>query len=263
MTRLQSALRRLYLLPTSGSQDTAAEMGSLVDAGGQVRALVLELARPADWAALSAVWTGVQADLALPAPAIAVTGQDGYQLWFSLAQAVPAAQATAFLDALRLRYLGDIKPQRVAMWPQVDTASPLHIRHARPVPALQPGSGLWSAFIAQDLAPMFSDEPWLDLPPNPDGQCNLLARLASIQPDDLVQALHRLQPASVPGPARPAMQAMQATPAVADAGLVPTHLATAAAWQDPKAFLLDIMNNPGVALALRIEAAKALLPHSG
>jgi hypothetical protein len=30
--------------------------------------------------------------------------------------------------------------------------------------------------------------------------------------------------------------------------------------QDPEAFLRQVMNDPGVPLALRIEAAKALLP---
>ena len=37
----------------------------------------------------------VQADLALPAPAIAVTGSDGVQLWFSLVQPVQPGQAQA------------------------------------------------------------------------------------------------------------------------------------------------------------------------
>ena len=54
--------------------------------------MVLELTGPADWDVLSAVWRGVQADLELPAPAIAVSGTDGLQLWFSLEAPVPAAQ---------------------------------------------------------------------------------------------------------------------------------------------------------------------------
>jgi hypothetical protein len=35
----------------------------------------------------------------------------------------------------------------------------------------------------------------------------------------------------------------------------------AGTWQDPTRFLLDVMNNDAVALALRIDAAKALLPY--
>ena len=257
MTRLQSELRRLYLPQASSGQDTAADAASLVDDGGRVRAMVLELARPADWAALSTVWAGVHTDQAFPAPAIAVSGKDGYQLWFSLAQPLPAAQATAFLDALRVRYLGDIRPQRIGLWPRLDAAAlqptPLSTPpstpptlHASLVPAVQAGTGLWSAFIAPDLAAAFADEPWLDLPPNRDGQCNLLARLKSISADDLAVALGRLQPAAVLAPAQPAAAAgPQAGPGL-----------------DPKRFLLDIMNNPGVALGLRIEAAKALLPYT-
>ena len=35
----------------------------------------------------------------------------------------------------------------------------------------------WSAFVAPDLAHIFNDTPWLDLPPNLEGQAELLARL--------------------------------------------------------------------------------------
>ena len=67
---------------------------------GTVRAMVLELVRPADWTLLSTLWRGVQTDLELPAPAIAVSGIDAYRLWFSLAEPASAAQARAFLEAL-------------------------------------------------------------------------------------------------------------------------------------------------------------------
>ena len=38
-------------------------------------------------------------------------------------------------------------------------------------------------------------------------------------------------------------------------------MVTTGAYQDPKRFLLDVMNNDTVSLGLRIEAAKALLPY--
>ena len=136
MNRLQQELQRLYGLPAGASLGLDLDARGLVDEPGRVRAMVLELARPADWAALSAVWGGVQADLALPAPAIAVNGSDGCQLWFSLLEPVLVPQAAAFLDALRCRYLGDIAPVRVAMLPALDAASARPLLQARSVPAL-------------------------------------------------------------------------------------------------------------------------------
>ncbi|MDZ4295265.1 MAG: hypothetical protein U1C47_25500 [Hydrogenophaga sp.] len=38
------------------------------------------------------------------------------------------------------------------------------------------------------------------------------------------------------------------------------HAALQGPYQDPRRFLLDVMNDPTVALVLRIDAAKALLP---
>lgn len=245
MNRLQRELQRLYEPQADAGLGPGLDARGMVDAQGRVRAMVLELARPADWAALSAVWGGVQADLALPAPAIAVNGSDGFQLWFSLVEPVPASQAGAFLDALRRRYLGDSEPVRVAMLPALDTASARPLLHARPVPALQAGSGFWSAFVASDLVSMFTDEPWLDMPPSPDGQAQLLAPLKSIPLAALELALQRLGPAAVPS------APVQASSAAAQAD----------ASHDPKRFLLEVMNNDKLELALRIEAAKALLPY--
>ena len=110
MNRLQSELQRLYLLPSSDN-------GRLTGARGEVRAMVLELARPADWDTLAQVWRGVQADLQLPAPAIAVSGTDGLQLWFSLQDAVGATRAAAFLALLRARYLQGVAPARLRAMP--------------------------------------------------------------------------------------------------------------------------------------------------
>ena len=177
MNRLQQELQRLYGPPAGASLGLDLDARGLVDEPGRVRAMVLELARPADWAALSAVWGGVQADLGLPAPAIAVNGSDGFQLWFSLLEPLPVPRAAAFLDALRRRYLGDIAPARVTMLPALDAAPARLPLHAWQVPALQADSGLWSAYVASDLVTMFADEPGLDMPPNPDGQAQLLEPL--------------------------------------------------------------------------------------
>jgi hypothetical protein len=257
MNRLPSELHRLYSAQTSTDPGTVPEECRLIDSAGQVRAMVLSLARPADWQALAKVWQGVQVDLDLPAPAIAVSGTDAYQLWFSLAQPLPAAQALVFLESLRLRYLGDIKPQRVGLMPSLDGASLPQWLHASTVPALQ-ASGYWSAFVAPELAPVFADEPWLETAPNPEGQSSLLARLSSIPLADFELALQGLSTAQASAPGAPASM-----PAAPDAVASPMGQRKAAAgpWLDPKSFLLEVMNNDAVELRLRIEAAKALLPH--
>jgi hypothetical protein len=248
MTRLQSEWQRLYLpcLPTSSA--TATGDTSLIDPQGRVRAMVLALARPADWAALSVVWQAVQSDLSLPAPAIAVTGVDGYQLWFSLAEPVSVPAAHGFVESLRARYLSQIEPARVTLLPALDAQSTQRDWHVGMVPAQQGDTDQWSAFVAPDLAPVFADTPWLDIPPSPDGQADLLSSLQSIKPSDWQKALASLQPAvAAPQPA---------------AASTSTRTNAAEPCQDARHFLLGVMNDETVALALRIEAAKALLPYS-
>lgn len=271
MNRLQAELQRLYLLPAPPPDPDGGELATrarLISPDGQVRALLLELARPADWAPLAAVWQGVQADLALPAPAIAVSGMDGYQLWFALAEPVGAGQAWTFLNGLRQRYLGQLAAARLRWWPASsetsdepalpDAAEP---QRAPPLPGRQHSPGQWSAFIAPDLAPVFGTEPWLDLCPSPDAQADLLSRLQVMRPAAFAAALQRLAPESrplqtgahVPGPAAPqAGAAARPVPAAALAG---------GPAPGPRQFLLQLMNDPGAAMRLRIEAAKALLPH--
>lgn len=243
MTRLPSELHRLYLMDAPAHQGAEPQAPSLCDAQGRVRALVLGLARPADWRVVSAVWQGVQVDLGLPAPAIAVSGTDAYQLWFSLAEPLPAAQANEFLVALSARYLQGIAPERITWMPSVSLHTPPHIEHAPLVPAEQLPTDQWSAFVAPDLAPVFAQTPWLDIPPNLEGQADLLSGLSSISPVDWSQALARLRPPEV----------------VAAVAVAASE--TVGANTDPKAFLLAVMNNETVALSLRVDAAKALLPY--
>lgn len=214
MNRLQAELQRLYPSP---------------DAQGHVRALVLALQAPPGWDPLAPVWQAVQAELGLPAPAIAVSGS-GYQLWFSLSEPVPPAQAAAFLEALCARYLADVAPERI-----VTTGA---------LPSAEVAPERWSAFVAPDLAALFTEEPWLDLGPSADAQAELLSRLQSTQPADWQRALERLTAVSSPA---------ATTASTADA--LP-HTAQ----QDPRSFLLAVMNDRSVELHLRIEAAKALLP---
>lgn len=240
--RLSDELQRLYgaaNLPLTGSGCL-----SLVDDAGRVRAMVLALKAPADWAGLSPVWRGVQADLNLPAPAIAVNGVDAYELWFSLAEPVPLAQALAFLSGLRERYLAGVKPQRLQLRPAESTNTP-----STPlIPAEQGGSGNWSAFVAPDLAAVFGDEPLLDLPPGFDAQAELLRRLVCIKPAEFEAALAQLKP--LPN------AATSAAPSLAD---IPERPSLVGPYDSPAQFLRDVMNDSTVALVLRVEAAKALL----
>ena len=235
MSRLQSELHRLYL-PMPGTAETAG-----------VRAMVMELAAPPNWAALSGVWRGVQSELELPAPGIAVSGTDGIQLWFSLAEPVSSERAHEFLELLRSSFMPDVDGGRVRLMTALQAA---------PVPALQQWTGNWSAFIASDLAPVFAETPWLDFESNEEGQAALLRGLEAMKAPAFEAAFKRLS--------------ASAAPVVSDAEVpaatrVPAKLGEPGSGERPDAarrFLLQVMDDESAPLALRVEAAKALLAHS-
>jgi hypothetical protein len=322
MNRLDTELHRLYLPlslpPPSNALVLESEPGAVGGGGtgerlpapvageGTVRALVLGVAKPAHWDSLAPVWQGVQADLGLPAPAIAVSGTHGHWLWFSLAEPVPLARATAFLTGLRVRYLAQLPPERVVQMPQSDGAAQAGLApdggsqapgaavpgpHAEALavvahlPNREVVPGQWSAFVAPDLARIFEDEPWLDRPPGPSAQADLLARLVSTPLAEFDRALARLcpQPVAQPQPqpqSRPGAAPLAAVPAPraeGDAAGMAEGCAHAQAgahagcpndadgvvapgqW-GPRRFLRGVMNDPQADMALRMEAAKLLLP---
>lgn len=227
--RLQEQLQRLY-----GSHGTAPALPT--------RAAVLELKQPADWNALGAVWRAVQSELGLPAPGIAVSGTAGFQLWFALAEEGMAGPAAELLQALCRVYLPALRLARLGLW----TAT-MEGRVAPALPPQQLAAEQWSAFVAPDLAPVFSEEPWLDTEPGAEAQADVLSRLACTGRAQLAAALLQLNGA-------PALttSAAPTAPAAAEA----SH---AAPDTDPRRFLLRVMNDESVTMALRIEAAKALL----
>jgi len=235
MNKLQTELQRLYL-PTGTAVPTDGEgVLPLVGADGRVRAWVLTLARPADWRSLSVAWQGVQADWGWPEPAIAVNGHDGYQLWFSLATPVAQDDAHQAAELLRERFLTPVSPHRVVV-------------HGATVPAVpwqQPATGHWSAFVAPDLAPVFADDPWLDLRPSDEAQAEVLSRLRSIKASEFLAVLAS---APVTEPADEDSTSTAMSPAT------PSHKPL-----HPRQFLQSVMDDPAVALPLRIDAAKALL----
>jgi hypothetical protein len=218
--------------------------------------MVMELTRPPSWAVLSKIWHGVQIELELPAPAIAVSGVDGLQLWFSLAEPIAVAQAHAFLERLRSRFLPDIESSRTRLMPASDASALRQDLHARLIPALQDQTGNWSAFVAPDLAPVFADTPWLDIPPNEEGQAALLHSLEVTEQTAFEAALKKLGLGVQP------QHSIASVATSANVPLAHERPVAAAASDDPKRFLLQVMNDDTVPLALRIEAAKALLRHS-
>lgn len=234
MSRLEQELCRLYG-PDGGAAERALPSP----------ALVLELARPAQWAPLAAVWQGVQTDFGWPAPAIAVNGLDGLQLWFSIAQAVPLTQLQACARGLQRRYLGEQRESRLSVWPPTP---PLAVPAGLSVPVLREERQVWSAFVAPDLAAIFEETPWLDLPPGREGQAGLLARCRSITPALWQAALEMLTAASAAPAAPPPGAAAVPAPALPTAGR-----------EQARDFLWRVMQDESAPLALRVEAAKALL----
>lgn len=226
MNRLQTELRRLYLCPSDGD-------GTWTDATGRVRTAVVELVAPVDATLLGAVWAGVQNELALPAPAIVLSGRDGLQLWFSLQQPVEAASARALAEGLCRRWLDELPPARRRCWPAPEAAPPA-------LPGSELGAERWAALVSPDLAPLFTETPWLELPPGDDAQAALLAPLRPITPDELAATLPQLAP---PGPAAAAAAPEPRT----------------APEREAERFLLAVMRDAAAPLAQRIEAAKALL----
>lgn len=256
MNRLQSELHRLYLPRSAANAEGDAVSSALIDPSGAVRALVIELTRPASWEVLAKVWHGVQTELELPAPAIAVSGTDGLQLWFSLAEPVAAPRAHAFLEGLRARFVPEIALNRIRLLPAADASALQPQGHARLVPARQAPGENWSAFVAPDLAPVFADTPWLDVPPGDEGQAALLHGLEATKPAAFEAALQRLGAGAQPARSTVAVAMDTDHPRPGD------RPATAGTDADPRRFLLQVMNDDSVALALRIDAAKALLQHA-
>lgn len=242
--RLVAELQRLFLRsaatgPAARAVPQALAAGealrlSPLTADGRVAWMVVGVDGEHAWAAIAGLYAGVLNDLALPPPAMAVSGDAGYRLWFALAEPVPVAEAAAFLRGLADRYLAAVPPAMQVLCPLGE------VGEASLVPALHPSTGRWSAFIDPGLGGMLAEEPWLDMAPNPDKQADILAGFEAIKPAAFAQALACLGPL-------PAASPTPASPAAGEA------------FDEPRRFLLAVMNDPTVDMALRIAAAKALL----
>jgi len=233
MSKLAGEFERLYLLP--------GQNAPLIDGSAASRLLCLALSAK-DWAAAETLLQALPEDLELPLPALSVDGE-GFRLWLSFAQAIDAASGAQFAATLRQRYLPELPAERL----QVLTG-----QLALPPSPLDDEGERWAAFIDPGMGSLFVDEPSLDFSPNPDKQAELLAGFTSIPARAFAQALTRLEAANAE------IAGKKPTAAVH----LPETAKTIGAHPDPKSFLLAVMNEPGIPLAQRIDAAKALLPYA-
>lgn len=228
MKKLISELSRLYLPDTVPPAVVEQHMlgqqspGSSLPAGdGLTRAIVLAFRKSSDgeeaqhWKQLCLVANALQTQLGLPAPAVSISGENGYRLWLSLLAPVAPARVQPFLALLRAAY-------GPGMEPSADAAGTL----AELPPCLHQHTGKWSAFIHPDLGASFADESGLDMAPPLAGQAALLEGLHSISEAQFLHALDVLQ------------QAHGAAPVVSEPG----RTAAAAGLLLKDATLEDIVN---------------------
>jgi len=289
MDKLIAALKRLYFLegqqwyrhksgdhaepivasegesiPAIVTNSLAGEQGvalGLVGPDGMVRSMAASFEKAADWEEVAKLYQAIQDDLELPAPAISISGHGGYTLWFSLTEAVAAPLVAAFLEALRLKYLAEMPLSRLTFLPAAKGPNLLRL-----VPALDETTGKWSAFIDPSMGGMFIDEPGLEMAPNMDRQADMLGRLESIKPPELLRAVEVMQTSDnadgIGTEAQPTPGASIGDKQPARQGATSTGLASGKYYTDPRKFLLAVMNDASAGTRQRIKAAKALLPYA-
>ena len=298
MNKLVSELQRLYFLagqpwhkqkPDESNAPAVPAEGALtgdilqkgvaidlVGKNGMTRTMVVDFDNSRDWKQAATLYQAVQCDLYFPAPAVSVSGDSGYQLWFSLAEPIPLAQAQTFLKALHVRYLADIPEGNLSLRPEADISTEAAMTVVLP-PSQHVATGKWSAFIDSSMGDMFIEEPWLEMAPNMARQADMLAGLESITPIDFHKALHILQSQVNSGtgdakkdPTAP-VTALVEPPAQlkGEAAVQPNQakspprskLHVGNEYNDPFSFLHAVMNDSSASGRSRIAAAKALLPY--
>jgi len=234
---------------------------NLINPRGMVRAMVINFKRAGDWDRVANLYQSLEDELDLPAPAISVSGQQGYRLWFSLAEPLPAAQASLFLNALGLNYLTDLPLAHFELCPGNDNGQAV----TELVPALHLATGKWSAFIDPRLGGMFIDEPGLEMAPNMVNQAGILASLKSIKAEEFQRALSTLQMAaeadSKGAEAASDLQSQANDLPALDTKRPRSMLKVGEDFRDPQSFLLAVINDSSASAGQRIKAAKALLPY--
>lgn len=227
MQKLISELTRLYL-PAGAVSPQALEQRmlghttlaiNLTGDNGLTRAIVIAFDKIGDgedaqhWTCLCAVAKALQTELGFPAPAVSVSGANGYGLWLSLEKPVAAARAQQFLELLHKAYFPDIELRH-------DTVSaPVELP-----PCLHPASGKWAAFIHPGMGASFADESGLEMAPPFAGQAAFLEGLHSIGEAQFQHALDTLQQAHGAALAAEAASATAAPAPAQKRGVAPDGL---------------------------------------
>jgi hypothetical protein len=173
---------------------------------------------------------GLVEDLKFPLPAIAVTPDEGPQIWISLSTPVELAKAERLISSLHVQFLDEIPDDECVVRPSLTEPTRNEVQLA----PIEFPEGKWSAFIDPTILSMFKEETWLGMPPNLDKQGKLLAQVEFLDPENLWSSL--------PSPG----------------GYVAEkhHQKNT----EPMEFLLSVMRDRAQGMSIRIEAAKALLP---
>lgn len=246
MNKLFTQIQRLYFHPSRDDATVDASL-QLPAEDGLTRAMVLRFKRSADWPAIAKLYEALQAELDLPAPAVSVSPRDGFQVWLSLAEPVPVAQAKEFLAALRDAYLGDLTHGGLVCFPPDKEGQESAV--VALVPALDAASGRWSAFIDPSMGSVFVDELGLEMAPNFDRQAQSLGQLQSIRLADFERVLREMNKG----------ENKDNSASTEQTGTGSSYSGYGYDRSDPRSFLLSVMNDPAVPTKQRIKAAKALL----
>lgn len=196
MEKLIVELMRLYLMAQDATRAgieahlRGQQAFAVEPENGMIRAIVLafdqqDKGSDAHWTALCELASSLQVRFGFPAPAVSISGADGYRLWLSLAAPLPLAEAQQFIDGLHA--LG------MAPGP-ANAADPVPLP-----PCLDADSGRWAAFINPGMGASFIDEHGLEVAPPFAAQATFLEGLDSIGLEQFRQALREL----VPEPAKP------------------------------------------------------------
>lgn len=228
------------------------------------RMLAIRFNTQCGWKPVAELCEKIQSDLHLPEPAVSVSGEGGFFVWLSFVESLPAEEISRFAHAL-LRSLEQAgMPGKAFRDPHANSTGLPELDLVPLVPAFHSATARWSAFIDSSLGSLFVDEPGLGMAPDPDKQADLLSGLESIRIEDFRHAIKMLDAYS-----------LEAGNAEAEDSPSPTSqsqfnktetkkyaaLSVAAAFDNPKSFLLAVMNDPAADPILRVEAAKALLPY--